>query len=165
MTRWKTTDFGELSIPFWSNQNNQVYSCMCGRCTELILYNPVWKLNESRTASNILTLFCKWTTQITRITWIVRHSDSVWRLTDVGRTFFSIQVMSGWEHDLVSRPVKARHKLKRLVTKRESLSSAVLCSLLQQWQLVNVMISVWPHGLFIHHQRQITTQGNKNYVH
>lgn len=85
-------------------------------------------------------------------------SDSVWRQTDVGRTFFhtnDVRIMS-WSVFSASKS-QTHYKLKCLVMKRDSLSSSILCNLPQQWQLVNVMISEWPHGLFIHHQRQITT--------
>lgn len=81
-------------------------------------------------------------------------SDSAWRQTDVGRTFFhtnDVRIMP-WSVFSASKS-QTHYKLKCLVMKRDSLFSSILCSLQQQWQLVNVMISEWPHGLFIHHQK------------
>lgn len=54
-------------------------------------------------------------------------SDSVWRQMVAGH--FSIQMMSGSCPDWFSQPGKARHNLKCLFMKRDSLSSAILCSL------------------------------------
>lgn len=154
------------SLP-WSDQNNWVYTCMCGGMYRL---NPLKSCVRAKWIMNCL----EYPSILLQMDYVyhMHHmkcsafSDSVWRQTDVGRTVLhtnDVRIMP-WSVFLATKS-QTLYKLKCLVMKRDSLSAAILRSLPQQWQLVSVMISVWPRGLSIHHQRQTTTQGNQSYAH